>query len=41
MKKKNILLLEMPGSILLTDKNIKQEIILAVEKLGIKLYELL
>ena len=41
MKKKNILLLEIPGSILLTDKNTKQEIILAVEKLGIKLYELL
>ena len=41
MKRKNILSLEIPGFILLTDKNTKKEIILAVEKLGIKLYELL
>ena len=41
MKRKNILSLEIPGFILLTDKNTKEEIILAVEKLSIKLYELL
>ena len=39
MKKKNMLLLEKPGSILLKDKNAKQKMILVVEKLAITLYE--
>ena len=40
MKKKNILLLEKPGSILLKDKNAKQKMVSVVEKLGITLYGL-
>ena len=39
MKKKNMLLLEKPGSILLKDKKTKQKMILVVEKLAITLYE--
>ena len=38
MKKKNILLLEKPGSILLKGKSTKQKMILVVEKLAITLY---
>ena len=38
MKKKNMLLLEKPSSILLKDKNTKQKMILEVEKLPITLY---
>ena len=36
--KKNKVLLEKPGSIVLKDKNTKQKIILVVEKLAITLY---
>ena len=39
MKKKNKLLLEKPGSILLKDKNTKQKMISVVKKLAITLYE--
>ena len=38
MKKKNMFLLEKPGSILWKDKNKRQKIILVVEKLAITLY---
>ena len=40
MKKKNMLLLEKPGSIFLKDKNTKQKITLVAEKLAIRLYGL-
>ena len=38
MKKKNLLLLEKPGIVLLKNKNTKQKMILVVEKLAIALY---